>query len=179
MSRQLFITIHLYLSSFFAAAVVLVAISGGLYLIGIKGTMERTDIATIDGGEALMQDPSKAAVSSALARAGIEDFSFDYVRAGGSRLYTRPTSERHYVLTVEGDAVTVTESVPDLQGRMIELHKGHGPTLFKNFQMVFAAGMVFVILSGLWLGLSSSRLRRNTAVAGFGGLLVFVALVLA
>jgi uncharacterized iron-regulated membrane protein len=178
MSRFLLINIHMYLSAFFSAIVVLVALSGGLYLLGYKGNMETTPVGVIEGGEALVADPSKEAVLSALAQAGISDYDFDYVRASGSRLYTRPTSRTHYLLEVKGDQVHVTERRPDLQGKMIELHKGHGPSAFKIFQEIFAAGMVAIILSGLWLGLSAPRLRRQTALVSGAGLLVFGLLVL-
>ncbi|MFK7830382.1 MAG: hypothetical protein AB8B57_11445 [Congregibacter sp.] len=178
MSRQLFITIHLYLSSFFTAAVLLVATSGGLYLLGYSGETAKTEVATVDGGTALSTDSSPTAVSAILARAGITDFSFDYVRGRGTTFYTRPTSEPHYILEIAGDAVTVTLAEPNLQRRMMELHMGHGPSWFKNFQKFFAAGMVFIILSGLWLGLSSARLRRNTLISAGTGLLVFVALLM-
>ena len=40
MARALLIKLHLYFSAFIAAAIVLVAVSGGRYLIGIKGTIE-------------------------------------------------------------------------------------------------------------------------------------------
>lgn len=178
MSRQLFITIHLYLSSFFCAAVLLVATSGGLYLLGYGGDTQKTELATLDGGAALAADKSNAAVSAMLARAGVPDFGFDYIRDRGNTLYTRPTSETHYVMDIDGDAVTVTRVEPDLQKRMMELHMGHGPSWFKTFQKVFAAGMVFIILSGLWLGLSSPRLRRNTLISAGTGLVVFVGLLL-
>ena len=29
---------------------------------------------------------------------------------------------------------------------------GHGPTAYKSYQEVFAAGMLFIMLTGLWLG---------------------------
>lgn len=178
MNRSLLITIHLYLSSFLAAAVLLVAFSGGLYLIGIKGHVEQTEIARLDGGAQLAADPSKKMLSATLASAGIEDFNFGYVKASGDTFYTRPTSETHYILAVSGDEVVITRADPNLQARMIELHKGHGPTAFKTFQKVFALGLVLVILSGLWLGLSSTRLRRKTALAGGAGLLLFVVLLM-
>jgi hypothetical protein len=177
-NRQLFITIHLYLSSFFAAAVLLVATSGGLYLLGFGGEVTSREIARLDGGLALDADRSKATVSAVLARAGIEDFSFDYVKDRGAVLQTRPTSELHYALSLDGDEITVTEAHPSLQKRMMELHMGHGPSAYKHFQKFFAAGMVFIILSGLWLGLSSSRLRRNTLLSAGMGLLVFVVLIM-
>lgn len=178
MPRSLFISIHLYLSSFFAAVVVLVAFSGGMYLIGVKGSVATTEIGTTTGGAALMADPSKEAVLGALAAAGVTDFDFDYVITRGDTLITRPTSRTYYGLTVDGDAVTVTRSTPSFQKRMQELHFGHGPSLYREFQKVFAAGILFIILSGVWLGLSSSRLRRQTLIAVGSGLLVFFGLVM-
>jgi len=178
-SRRLFINIHLYLSAFFAGIVVLMALSGGLYLLGIKGETTDTEIARISGGRALLNDPSVDAVAAVLARAGVPDFAFGYARASGKRVYTRPTSETSYVMEVRGDTITVTRQVPDLQKRMIELHKGHGPRAFKTFQKIFAAGMVFIILSGVWLGLSAPRLRRPTLLAVGSGLLVFLGLMMA
>lgn len=178
MKRSLLVTIHLYISSFFAAAVLLVAISGGLYLLGVKGSLEQETVATVPGGEALLADPGKDQVRAVLASAGVEGFSFDYVRNAGTTLYTRPTSKQHYVLAVDGDAITITRNTPDLQRSMIELHKGHGPSLFRDFQKIFAAGMVFIIVSGLWLGLQSPRLRRSTLITAGSGLLIFLGLVL-
>ena len=40
MARAVLVKLHLYFSAFIAAAIVLVAVSGGRYLIGIKGTIE-------------------------------------------------------------------------------------------------------------------------------------------
>ena len=44
MKRKLLITIHMYMAAFFAPAVLLVAISGGLYLAGVKGKVEQEQI---------------------------------------------------------------------------------------------------------------------------------------
>ena len=46
MDRKILITIHMYLAAFFAPAVLLVAISGGLYLAGVKGKVEQETIYT-------------------------------------------------------------------------------------------------------------------------------------
>ena len=178
MARALLIKLHLYFSAFFAAAIVLVAVSGGLYLIGIKGSVEQTMVGSLDSGEALLADPSHAAVDAALAGVGVADFDFDYVKQSGSRLTTRPTTRPFYTLDIEGDEVTVQYNTPSLQKRMIELHMGHGPSAYKTYQQFFAAGMLFVMLSGLWLGLSSDRLRTTTLVTSGSGLLLFVLLVL-
>jgi hypothetical protein len=178
MARALLIKIHLYLSSFFAVVVVLVAFSGGMYLLGVKGSLDTIEVGQTTGGVALMADPSKEAVLAALGKAGVEDFSFNYVITRGDTLITRPTSRTYYGLTVDGDTVTVSRNEPSFQKRMQELHFGHGPSIYREFQKVFAAGMVFIILSGLWLGLSSPRLRMNTLVSAGTGLILFTALIM-
>jgi len=179
MNRKLLITIHMYLSAFFAPAVLLVAISGGLYLLGVKGQVEQESIyssqeATLDTQSASL----KSDVATLLAKAGVQDYSFEYVKTKGSTLYTRPTSADHYVITLQDDGVEIVHASPSLQSRMVELHKGHGPTLFKTFQKAFALGLVLIILTGLWLGISAARLRKSTLLTAGAGAAVFVLLLL-
>ena len=178
MARALLIKLHLYCSAFFAAAIILVAVSGGLYLIGIKGTIEQTPVGTLTTGQNLSQDPSKANVQAALASLGVSDFEFEYVKQKSSQLITRPTTRPFYTLDISGDEAVVQLNEPSLQKRMIELHMGHGPTAYKTYQQVFAAGMLFIILTGLWLGLSSARLRFSTAVISGAGVILFLWLAL-
>lgn len=178
MARAVLIKLHLYFSAFFAAAIVLVASSGGLYLIGIKGTVAQTMVGSIDSGEALLADPSHGAVEAALAAVGVTEFEFDYVKTKGTQLLTRPTTRPFYSLDIADGKVTVQYNEPSLQKRMIELHMGHGPSAYKTYQQFFAAGMLFVMLSGLWLGLSSDRLRKTTLITSSSGLLLFAVLVL-
>ncbi|MDG2461022.1 MAG: hypothetical protein P8M73_09090 [Luminiphilus sp.] len=178
MARTVLIKLHLYFSAFFAAAIVLVAVSGGLYLVGIKGSVDQTLVGSVDSGEALLADPSPAGVEAVLAAVGVTDFTFDYVKKSGSRLMTRPTTRPFYTLDIEAERVAVHLNTPSLQKRMIELHMGHGPSAYKTYQQFFALGMLFVMLSGLWLGLSSDRLRATTLLTSGSGLLLFVVLVL-
>ena len=173
MARALLIKLHLYCSAFFAAAIVLVAVSGGLYLIGIKGTIEQTPVGTLATGQQLLLEPSEAKVQAALASLGVSDFEFEYVKQKGSQLITRPTTRPFYTLDISGEEAVVRYNEPSLQKRMIELHMGHGPTAYKAYQQVFAAGMLFIILTGLWLGLSSARLRFSTAVISGAGVILF------
>lgn len=183
MNRALFITIHMYLSAFFAIFVLLVATSGGLYLLGYKGSVDTTPVysSAEDPGLGALLDDAEAldsAVADLLGQAGVSDYSFDYVKVKGSTLYTRPTSRVHYVIEL-GEGVAVSRAEPSLQAAMMELHMGHGPVAFKSFQKFFAAGMILIILSGLWLGLSSTRLRiRTAAAAGFGAVAFLVAALL-
>ena len=178
MARALLIKLHLYCSAFFAAAIVLVAVSGGLYLIGIKGTIEQMPVGTLATGQQLLLDPSEAKVQAALASLGVNDFEFEYVKQKGSQLITRPTTRLFYTLDISSEAAVVQYNEPSLQKRMIELHMGHGPTAYKTYQQVFAAGMLFIILTGLWLGLSSARLRFSTAMISGAGVILFLWLAL-
>jgi hypothetical protein len=178
MDRKLLITIHLYLAAFFAPAVLLVAFSGGLYLAGVKGKVEQEIIYSssevrIDNKSASLQ----ADVAALLASAGVESYSFEYVKVSGATLYTRPTSSDHYLIKSNTGGVEVIHARPSLQSRLIELHKGHGPTTFKTFQKAFAVGLIFIILSGLWLGVSAARLRRSTLLAATTGAVIFALLL--
>jgi hypothetical protein len=163
---------------FFSAAIVVMALSGGLYLIGIKGTIDQTRIGIAGSGEQLLAEPSIEAVQAALTEVGVTDFEFDYVKQKGSQLITRPTTRPFYTLDVSGNEVVVQYNEPSLQKKMIELHMGHGPVAYKTYQNIFPAGMLFIILSGLWAGLSSTKLRGPTAAVAGGGLLVFALLAM-
>jgi hypothetical protein len=179
MDRKLLITVHMYLSAFFAPALMLVAVSGGLYLAGIKGVVEqeiiyRSDGATIDSNSASL----KTDVAALLNTAGVDAYSFEYVKVKSSSLYTRPTSSDHYIIKLNSDGLEVIHARPSLQSRLVELHKGHGPTAFKTFQKAFAVGLILIVLSGLWLGLSAARLRRSTSLTLAAGALIFGFLLL-
>jgi hypothetical protein len=173
MNRALFVTIHMYLSAFFAPFVLLVSISGGLYLIGVKGSVEQQPVyQTGDIAIDTKSDSLKADVDALLAAAGVSDYSYEYVKVKGATLYTRPTSRQHYVIKL-GEEVEVIKAQPSLQAALMEMHMGHGPTTFKTFQKVFALGLLLVIASGIWLGLSAARLRQRTLLTVLAGSAAF------
>ena len=174
--RQLWINLHLWVAAFFTPILLLIAISGGLYLIDVKGTTVETDISLpADALVDLEAEDLKEQVDELLRGAGIEH-SFEYIRRSGSTLTTRPTSRTYYVVNVTEDGVQAARVVPDLQKRLIELHKGHGPLAFKQLQRITAVGLIFAILAGLWLALSAADLWRHGAIATGAGLVVTVVL---
>ena len=174
--RELWINLHLWVAAFFTPILLIIAISGGLYLVGVKGT-------TVDTAVSLPADTKldpkssnlKADVDALLRKAGIEH-SFEYIKKSGSTLTTRPTSRTYYVLNVTEEGVQATRAVPDLQKRLIELHKGHGPLAFKWLQRITAIGLIFAVLAGLWLALSERELWRHGAIATGAGLVVAIVL---
>ena len=178
MNRGFFISLHMYLAAFFAPFIFLVSISGGLYLVGIKGSVEQTPVyQSADYQFDAEAGDLKAEVDTLLVAAGVAGFDYEYVKVKGNTLYTRPTSHEHFVINL-GEGVEVIRARPSLQSALIELHKGHGPTLYKTFQKFFAVALLLIVSSGLFLGLSLARLRPRTLATSLAGTLVFVLLVL-
>ncbi|MEE9329902.1 MAG: hypothetical protein V3V30_07155, partial [Parvularculaceae bacterium] len=62
------------------------------------------------------------------------------------------------------------------QASLMELHKGHGPQLFKTYQKLVALGLMVVVLGGLVVGILAPLYRRKTLIACGIGLLGFVLL---
>ena len=177
MHRKLLISLHLYLAAFFAPAIILVAISGGLYLIGEKGSVVTEKI--YEGSHPELSASSstiKADVSALLTTAGVSEYDFEYVKAGGNTFYTRPTSRDHYIIRLKDEgSLSVELAQPNFQAAIIELHKGHGPGAFKTFQKVLAAGLFLIVISGLWLGISAPSLRtKSLATTVAGGVILLV-----
>lgn len=162
MTRRNWINVHIYLAAFLAPMIILVASSGGLYLLGIKGSVEQEPVQLAVGSEIDLNSSSlKADVELILKQSNI-DHSFEYIKQSGSSLYTRPTSKTYYEFNVSDTGVSALKSTPDLQKRMIELHKGHGPLIFKVLQQIFAFGLLAIILSGVVLGITTPAFRSKT-----------------
>ncbi|MDA0272055.1 MAG: hypothetical protein O3C68_02230 [Proteobacteria bacterium] len=174
--RRLWIKVHLYVAAFFLPILLAMASSGGLYLLGIKGSVDSTTV-TLSTNQVLSADSGTLDddVRELLSSNGI-DFEFEYIKVSGSTFITRPTSADYYEITTDENGAQATLNRPDLIKTLVELHKGHGPLLFKDLQKLMALGLLIILLSGFWLGASSPTLRVPTLLTGAAGLLVFLAL---
>lgn len=156
----------------------MVAVSGGLYLAGIKGstTSEEVDLpgnVVVDfKSPGLEQDVRKI-----ISRVD-ESYEFEQIRAGSTSLQTRPTSRTYYVLAQEDDGLDLVRHTPDFQKTLIELHKGHGPGMFKIYQQLVAAGLLFILVSGVATGLLNRKFRNKTLSMLVLGSIVFLGLAL-
>ena len=172
MNRRLIINIHLYLAAFLAPVVLLIAISGGLYLVDAKGNTEKEVVHTGQLSEFNFDNKDrKVEVQNLLTTLGI-DHSFEYIRGGATSMITRPTSSTYYAVYAKDEQLFVEKRTPDFIATIIELHKGHGPNLFRIFQIVTALGLVITVLSGLWLGLTSAALRGKSLLLTGAGAVV-------
>jgi hypothetical protein len=178
MSRKWLINLHLYTAAFFSPVLIIIAISGGLYLLGSKGSVENEVVYNGAASEINVNaEDMKLEIANLLTKLN-QDADFEYVKGSNDYFFTRPTSKPYYVLSVEQEKLTVSKQTPDLIKTIVELHKGHGPLAFKTFQKIMALGLLFMVISGLWLGLTSKQLRNKTmAISGAGGL-IFILLAL-
>ncbi|MGX5174647.1 PepSY-associated TM helix domain-containing protein [Aliikangiella sp. IMCC44653] len=177
-SRKSLITIHLYLAALFTPVVLVMAISGGLYLLGIKGEIKATPVFQgaanlIDFNSSTLEDDIRTFLSDNKL-----SYQFEYLKGNSNVQYTRPTSKTHLVLRIEKDNLTITEQNPDFIKSLVELHKGHGPSLFKLFQKFTALGLIFILISGFILGVTSAQLKIKTLSISAAGLLIFVLLAI-
>lgn len=177
MTRQLIIKLHLILAAFMAPAFILVAISGGLYLMGQKGKIS-SEAVSVPAGTLIdfKSDTLEADVKAFLTAQG-ENAKFQYIKNRGNVIQTRPTSRTYYQFENKNGVMTAARKKPNFVAAAMELHKGHGPVAFKWYQKFVALALFFVVLSGFWLGLASKVLRKQSLIVSAAGLVVFLALV--
>lgn len=178
-TRNFLVKCHLWAAGLLAPLFILVAYTGAAYLLDFKGEVKETPLA-LPAGTTL--DPESPTVENDVRRilaANELDIQFDYLRMGGDSITTRPTS-RDFVSFKQADGQwTATLNQPDLQYSLIELHKGHGPALYRYYQILAAVVLFLVVLGGLIVGWMAPGYRRATSIGlGVGtvtfGLLAFV-----
>jgi len=172
--RKYLILAHLWLAGLMAPAFALHAISGGLYLMNIKGEAptERVSLpagATLDFESPTLEEDVRAFLKTANLK-----HDFEYVRNRGNVIQLRPTSRTYLQFTQTPQGLTAVRVKPDTVKSLMELHKGHGPQIFKSYQKLVAACLLLVVLGGISVGLMSKAYRRQTVVAVVIGAVVFV-----
>lgn len=90
---------------------------------------------------------------------------------------TQPEYKTHYRITViPPGEIEIEKRTPDLQRRLIGLHRGEAEAPFIYLQYAMAIGLLFILAIGLYLGLSHWQLRRLTAAAAISGFVLFLVL---
>ncbi|WP_068547387.1 PepSY domain-containing protein [Thalassotalea crassostreae] len=174
MNKKTIIKIHLYTAAFLLPIILMISISGGLYLFGFKGTTENTPI-DIQSGYQFDRNSNDldAEVKKLLSTHGFNS-DFEYLKQGGNNIYTRPTSKQSFVVTATESSLKLTKVEPDFIKTLVELHKGHGPTAFKTLQKFTAFGLVLILISGLIAALMNKRNRKVVGVTMSAGFLIFL-----
>lgn len=160
MNRKLFLNIHLYLAAFFLPFLLLMPITGVSYLLGEKGAkVSRVEFST---NEVPPQDKNqqKEWIKNQFEN-NKTDFDWEYIKPNGNDLILRPSSKDHYIVSVQADKTDFIKIEPNLLLKLIELHKGHGPSLFKSLEISAGIGLIFLTISGIFLSFYSRSLRKK------------------
>lgn len=173
MQRKQLITLHLVLSSFFLPFLLLMPLSGTLYLLGLKGEQKTQVAFAVDQPVPAGIEERAAFFRTEFEERGI-DFDFEYIRESGSTLIFRPSSRDHYIARLTGSGAEVSLVQPDFVKRIVELHKGHGPTLVKRLQTAFGIGLILIAVTGVWLAAVAPPLRMTMGLSFSLGALLFV-----
>lgn len=151
MKRSLLIKIHLYLSSFFAPFLILMTITGTLYLFSQKGSVNSKRITTITTDKI-----SESIIKEELSKIN-PTYRFEYTKSYPDKVITRPTTRKYYEFIKQKSSYEVREVTPSFLKRIIEVHKGHGPKALKWFQKILGICLALIILTGIALSLIGYR----------------------
>lgn len=177
-ARNLITLLHLYAATLLAPFFILVAITGGLYVAGIKAETEKsllkfdTPIAIDSKSTTLDADIRKLLADNQI------NLEFEYLKNRQDSITTRPTSRDHIELKNKDGVWSATLHKPNLHYSLMELHKGHGPTLFKKYQIAAAIALFLIMISGLVIGFLSHAYRIKTIVSTATGTIIFIILAL-
>ena len=174
--RRLLIQIHLYLAGFLAPGFLLVAISGGMDLAGFDARTTETAIELPAGADLDFSSDTIVEDVRALLETTGTNVNFEYIRGRGNSAMTRPTSHDFVRFEKSAGGLTATLNEPNLQYSLMELHKGHGPRIFRTYQIVAPIALFLVVIGGLAVGLLARAYRRPTIVSAAIGTIGFVAL---
>lgn len=174
MNRKLLIQGHITLAAFFLAFFLFIPLSGTMYLLGIKGGVEKTEAFT-----ALepFQNNREFFINQ-FEKQGI-DFNFESIKSNGNIYTLRPSTKKHYQVEVREDVhgspiATFYSLQPDFINILIEAHKGHGPKIFKKLQTVFGFGFLLTVFGGILLALTVPGYRKVFLFSGAAGVLVLL-----
>ena len=167
MNRNLYIRLHMVLAAVFLPFLLLMPLSGGLYLLGIKGSQTKTLAFQVAAQVPETTGEQEDFFRQLFSQQGI-DFDFEYIRGSGPDFVFRPSSRDHFSARAQEGQVSVYKLEPDLLASLMEIHKGHGPTHVKWLQRLFALGLLLITFSGVLLASQIKAYRRLM----FSGILI-------
>ncbi len=160
MNRKLFLNIHLYLAAFFLPFLLLMPITGVSYLLGEKGAKLSKVEFVVNETPPLEKKEQDEWIKNQFKINNI-DFEWEYIKPNGKDLILRPSSVDHYILSVEDNQTEFIKIEPNLLLKLIELHKGHGPKLFKTLEITAGIALILITISGVFLSFYSRSLKKK------------------
>jgi len=175
-TRNLLILVHLFLAAFLAPSFLMVGTTGALKLAGVEPSIEDIDLVLPPDTQLDPDSPAlKQDIATILAAQNIH-LDIESVRSRDGNMTTRPTSRTFARLNQTPDGLQASLHKPGLQYALMELHKGHGPAIFKTYQLIAGIALFLVIVGGLIVGLLAKAYRQKTLVSLALGTMAFLAL---
>lgn len=174
MKRSVLVKIHMYLSAFFAPFLILMAISGTCYLMGNKGSIDKSIASKIIPPEANLNKEKVEELIKKIA----PDYSYEYIKVKGSDFYTRPTTRTFYHIKKTQEGYTIFKAIPNFLASIIEVHKGHGPGFLKTLQKILGIALIFMLLSGFALAFQLKKDRLKTYSVSLVGLVTLIIMLI-
>lgn len=175
-TRNNLVLIHLWLAGLLAPAFVVMALTGGLELLGVETQTSETELVMPMGTQIDTQSETLEEDIGAVLKANELPANFESLRVRPDRITTRPTSSAFVRFTRQEGEWTAVLMEPNWQYSLMELHKGHGPQWFRIYEIISAIALLFVVFGGLAVGIITKPYRRKTWVASGAGTALFVLL---
>lgn len=174
---------HLYFAILFVPILLLMAYTGGCYLLGYKGSVDTVSSKVISIETTPDRDNLAEWLREQFRTAGIE-YRFESIKHRSDHWELRPSSKRFFLVSIERDEtgnenqLKIIEKQPSLQAALIELHKGHGPKWFRWYQIVLAVSLFAIVILGLIIGILTPRYRSFTVIGTASSILLATTLAL-
>lgn len=178
MQRNILIKIHLVLAALFMPLMLMMPLTGALYILGYQGDQTKTEAFKITDPVPEDKDQHEVFFREQFVKQSV-DYKFEYIRSSKTEFTFRPTSKVYYIASVNEDkTLTVSKIDPNFLKRLIEIHKGHGPLLIKWFEVAFALGLICTVLSGIWLAWTVKAYRTITLISfGVGVSIIAICMI--
>ncbi len=170
-SRSWMVQIHLIVASLFLPLMLLMPLSGALYLMDQKGEQTKEEAFVVEGAPPKDKIEMEAFFREQFKKNNL-DFSFEYIKTTDTDYIFRPTSRVYYMAAPNGSSLTMYKVNPSLIKRMMEIHKGHGPRFVRWQEMAFGIALLLVAFSGVWIGIVTPVYRRAMIASFIVGTLV-------
>lgn len=165
------IYIHLVIAALFLPLLLLMPMTGSLYLWGFSGDQEKIEAFTITETAPEGKTEQEQFFRDQFKKQNI-NFDFEYIKSTKTDYIFRPATRNHYMATKTDAGLVFYEMKPTLLKRLVELHKGHGPLMMRWFESLFGICLVLVTLSGLWLAVTVPAYRKATIISFCVGMAV-------
>lgn len=172
-------SIHLLLAAFFLPIALMFATTGALYTVSIKGSYSETS-RPLTLTQPLTAELSvlTGLVERALDAEGIPapTGAASIKKAGTSFELEWTGAQRDIVLKPTRDPLVATLVIKETTPwrHLVQLHKAKGSEVAKGISVLWAVGLVVILVSGLLMAWNVPAYRRKAIAAGVAGIATFV-----